>query len=52
MKYNFLVIKNFHGHEKRFSALGCVKDSSIIHGEKFMVLNQGHEIDNCKIHDH
>ena len=31
--------------------MGCVKDSSIIHG-KFMVLNQGHEIDNCKIHDH
>ena len=32
--------------------MGCVKDSSIIHGEKFMALNQGHEIDNYKIHDH
>ena len=30
--------------------MGCVKDSSITHG-KFMALNQGHEIDNCKVLD-
>ena len=31
--------------------MGGVKDSSIMHG-KFMALNQGHEIDNCKVLDH
>ena len=29
----------------------CKTQIFIIHG-KFMSLNQGHEIDNCKIHDH
>ena len=31
--------------------MSCVKDSSIIHG-KFMALNHGNEINNCKINDH
>ena len=32
-------------------SMGCVKDSSIIHGKSIMALNQAHENDNCKIND-
>ena len=53
----FMAMKNFfRGGEKiswprKTFFMGCEKDSYIIHW-KFMAINQGHEIDNCYIHDH
>ena len=53
----FMAMKNFfHGGEKiswprKTFFMGCEKDSYIIHWN-FMAINQGHEIDNCYIHDH